>query len=135
MKNLSRSNTFRYAFASAVGKRFYSERLTGPSKNSIIEHHRLATAVFVTVQTCEPALTQSSTLARRRSVHWSEAEYAVLLRVVQENERQLSEFLDEGELPGEDSPHAAMFDDYCYMMHPQAFFTENDILGRMQWGS
>ncbi len=54
---MRRNTTFRYAFAAAVGKRFHSERLTGPSRNQIIEHHR--------------------------AVNWAEQEYAALLRVVQ----------------------------------------------------
>jgi hypothetical protein len=48
-----------------VGKRFHSERLTGPSRNQIIEHHR--------------------------AVNWAEQEYVALLRVVQVGESSGSE--------------------------------------------
>ena len=58
-----RSPTFRYAFAAAVGKRHYSERLNSIQKAAIIEHHR--------------------------SVQWSEQEYAKLYQLVQQNQQQL----------------------------------------------
>ena len=47
----------RYAFAAAVGKRFYSERVASTAKTAIIEHHR--------------------------SVNWAQNEYMNLSNIVQ----------------------------------------------------
>lgn len=102
-----RSPVLRYAFAGAVGKRFHSERLTGPSRNQIIEHHR--------------------------SVQWAETEYIALLRVVQENSSLLREHLGTGVLPDTDSSTSVLFADYCNMLRPSAFVPEREMLSRLDW--
>jgi hypothetical protein len=69
-----RSLLFRYAFAAAVGKRYYSERIISSSKSTIIEHHR--------------------------SVQWAEKEYVTLYTLVRQNQSTLRkafvEDFDEG---------------------------------------
>ena len=104
-----RSTAFRYAFAAAVGKRFHSERLTGPSRNQIIEHHR--------------------------SVQWAEQEYMALLQVVQDNGRELRTYLGSGEIPGgeEDRKRTVLFTDYCNMLHPSAYVSERELSQSLQW--
>ncbi len=66
----SRSALFRYVFASAVGKRYFSERISGSNKGNIMEHHR--------------------------SVQWSENEYITLVHLVQEHESVLRKDLKKG---------------------------------------
>ena len=60
----------RYAFASAVGKRHFSERLNSTGKAAIIEHHR--------------------------SVQWAEKEYMQLLELIQNSQRTLQAEIVDG---------------------------------------
>ena len=91
-----------------MGKQFHSERLTGPSRNQIIEHHR--------------------------SVQWAEQEYFALLQVVQDNGRDLRKHLDKGELPeNEGDEEAFLFTDYCDMLRPSQYVSERDVMKTLQW--
>ena len=58
LKRSRRSVQLRYAFAAAVGKRHFTERVSSLGRSAIIEHHR--------------------------SVQWSEKEYVQLLALVGE---------------------------------------------------
>ena len=60
---MRRTAWVRYAFAAAVGKRHYTERLNSTNKTAIIEHHR--------------------------SVQWSEKEYMQLLALVQDSRSKI----------------------------------------------
>lgn len=60
---LRRHEHFRYAFAAAVGKRFYTERLSGLQKGNIIDH--------------------------QRSVQWAETEYATLYNLINDGRSKL----------------------------------------------
>jgi hypothetical protein len=65
----ARSTLFRYAFAAAVGKRHFSERMSGSAKTAIIEHHR--------------------------SVQWAEKDYANLYTLVSANQATIQRELVE----------------------------------------
>lgn len=102
---LRRHEAFRYAFAAAVGKRFYTVRLSGLQKGNIIDH--------------------------QRSVQWAETEYRTLYTVVCEGrstlQREMVDNLDEGE----DDP---LFNDYCGMMPQSRDLGANfSLKDRLRW--
>lgn len=126
---LRRHPEMRYAFASAVGKRFLSSRIGGNHKSAIIDHHR--------------------------SVQWAEIEYASLLALVREKRSLLQSKLQgcvvEVVTPepdagghGGDSDHArqperdveadALFFDYCNVLQPTAYVSRKELEARMMWG-
>ena len=105
---LHRSPELRYAFAAAVGKRYYSERMGGSHKSAIIEHHR--------------------------SVGWAEKEYANLLEVVQQNKSMISSVLGSGWITEAQADMDVRFTDYCHVLHPTAYVSHRDIASRLHWG-
>ena len=113
-----RSNVFRYAFAAAVGKKMFSERLSSGQKN-IIEHHR--------------------------AVHWSETEYFTLMQLVKDNDSLLQKDLDSGLLPSRDwmtanpgnvqaEESSILFEDYCNMLSPVAYMNPDQLRAGMEFG-
>lgn len=110
-----RSVLLRYAFAAAVGKRLFSERLSSGQKQ-IIEHHR--------------------------AVQWAENAYISLVQLVQDNERLIHNDLDEPTLPPRDwmqnNPNDAaarqksmLFEDYCDSLQPIAHTSIQEYQRRM----
>ena len=104
---MHRSPPLRYAFAAAVGKQYYSERMGGTHKSAIIKHH------------C--------------SVGWAEKEYANLLRVIQDNYGLLDQALGSGWLGNADADANPLFKDYCSMLHPTAYVSHRDIASSLHW--
>ena len=109
---------FRYAFAAAVGKKMFSERISSGQKN-IIEHHR--------------------------AVHWSETEYFTLMQLVQDNDSLLQRDLDSGSLPSRDwmasntgddeaRQRSILFEDYCSMLSPVAYMNPDQLRAGMEFG-
>lgn len=94
---MRRKPEFRYAFAAAVGKRQFSERIASTNKAAIIEHHR--------------------------SVQWSEGEYVKLVAVVQQHASLLARDLGQFRLnkAGMTEDQKVWFTDYCNAMHPRAY--------------
>ena len=105
VKSFRRNEALRYAFAAAVAKRLFSERMTSTNKTSIIEHHR--------------------------SVGWAEKEYINLMNVVQANASLLHNFL--GNNPPKDWEKNYLFEDYSKMLHPAAYVQNRDAVSNMRW--
>ncbi len=115
----SRSYIFRYAFAAAVGKRMFAERLSSGQKN-IIEHHR--------------------------AVHWSETEYYTLMQLVRDNSSLLYNDLNEGLLPDRGwiqndptnkkaSELSTLFEDYCSILNPVSYVSLGELQSRMEFSA
>jgi hypothetical protein len=93
-----------------VGKKNFSERISGTNKATIIEHHR--------------------------AVQWAEKEYINLLNVVQQSYSSLCSDLDSGVIPRpKDSGWPdARFMEYCWFMSPEPYTPEDQIRIHMQGG-
>jgi hypothetical protein len=106
---MRRNEQLRYAFASAVGKRFYTQRMgSTAAKSSIIDHHR--------------------------SVNWSEVEYANLLGVVRANEGMLANDLGANSvLKDESKKHLVA--DYCGMLVPSPSVDLAVLQKKPRWSS
>lgn len=120
----------RYAFASAVGKRFLTSRIGGNNKTAIIDHHR--------------------------SVQWAEKEFAILLATVQDKSSVLNRYLqsgvvtipaplstgDAGKAPAAAPSDAdkeiletyVLFADHCNVLHPIPYTSRRELEARMMWG-
>lgn len=106
---MRRKEQLRYAFASAVGKRLYTQRMgSTAAKSSIIDHHR--------------------------SVNWSETEYINLLGVVRANADMIGSDLGEGGgMVRISSDNEHLFKDYCRMMVPSASVDLKDLQRKGRW--
>jgi len=108
---LRRSKHTRYAFASAVGKKNFSERISGTNKATIIEHHR--------------------------AVQWSEKEYINLINVVRQNAALIRSDLNPGTVPhraAADSTVDVRYLDYCGFLTPEPYIPEDQMRIRMMGG-
>ena len=45
----------------------------------------------------------------------------------------MRDHFDKGVLPDSKSSNFALFADYCHMLAPSAFVSEQEILNRLQW--